>query len=75
MTASTAKKSTQLIKPGELDRVPPGYWAAIANGKVIAWTDNLRDLLSIMEEKGYKRDEYAVIKVPPDELLVAPIIA
>lgn len=75
MPASTTKESIQLIKPGELDKVPPGYWAAVVNGKVVSWADNLRDLLSIMEEKGYKKNEYAVIKVPPDELLVASIIA
>lgn len=61
----------KLIKPGELDRVPPGYWAAIVNGRVVAWAESLQKLLSIMESRRYKRNEYAVIKVPPDELLVA----
>ncbi len=71
MSASTSGRSVKLVKPGELDRVPPGYWAAIVDGRVIAWADSLQKLLSIMESKGYKRNEYAVIKVPPDELLVA----
>ncbi len=71
MSTSTTSKSVKLVKPGELDRVPPGYWAAIIDGKVVAWADDLQKLLSIMEDKGYKRSEYAVIKVPPDELLVA----
>jgi len=73
LPVSTAKKrrSMQLVKPGELDKVPPGYWAAVVNGKVVVWADNLWDLLSIMEKRGYKRNEYAVIKVPPDELLIA----
>ncbi len=65
------KRSVQLVEPGELDRVPPGCWAAVVNGKVVAWAESLRDLLSIMERRGYRRGEYAVIKVPPDELLVA----
>ncbi len=71
MPASTSGRSVKLVKPGELDRVPPGYWAAIVDGKVIAWAASLNKLLTIMENKGYKRNEYAVIKVPPDELLVA----
>ena len=71
MSASTSSKSVKLVEPGELDRVPPGYWAAIIDGKVVAWADSLQKLLSIMESRGYKRNEYAVIKVPPDELLVA----
>ena len=68
---STSGRSVKLVKPGELDRIPPGYWAAIVDGKVVAWAASLQKLLSVMENKGYKRDEYAVIKVPPDELLVA----
>ncbi|MCE4614042.1 MAG: DUF5678 domain-containing protein [Desulfurococcales archaeon] len=61
----------KLVKPGELDQVPPGYWAAIIDGGVVAWAESLQRLLSVMESKGYKRSEYAVVKVPPDELLVA----
>ncbi|MEB3779065.1 MAG: DUF5678 domain-containing protein [Desulfurococcales archaeon] len=72
MPASTSR-SVKLVKPGELDQIPPGCWAAIIDGKVIAWADSLQKLLSIMENKGYKRNEYAVIKVPPDELLVAKV--
>ncbi len=71
MPASTSGRSVELVKPGELDRVPPGYWAAIVDGRVVAWADSLQKLISVMENKGYKRSEYAVIKVPPDELLVA----
>ncbi len=71
MPVSIVRRSIQLVEPGELDKVPPGHWAAVVNGKVVAWADSLDDLLSIMEKKGYKRNEYAVIKVPPDELLVA----
>ena len=71
MPASTSGRSVKLVKPGELDRIPPGYWAAIVDGKVVAWAASLQKLLSMMESKGYKRGEYAVIKVPPDELLVA----
>ncbi len=73
MPTSTTSRSVKLVKPGELDRVPPGYWAAIIDGKVVAWADSLQKLLSIMESRGYKRSEYAVIKVPPDELLVAKV--
>jgi len=69
--SASKKERVELIKPGELDRVPSGCWAAVVNGKVVAWADSLRDLLSLMEKKGYKRNEYAVIKVPPDELLIA----
>jgi len=68
---SASASGIKLIKPGELDRVPPGYWAAIVDGKVVAWAKSLQELLRIMESKGYKRSEYAVVKVPPDELLVA----
>ena len=71
MPASTSGKSMRLVKPGELDRVPPGYWAAIVDGRVVAWAGSLHKLLSVMENKGYKRNEYAVIKVPPDEPPVA----
>ena len=73
--SASKKERVELIKLGELDKVPSGYWAAVVYGKVVAWADDLRDLISIMEKKGYKRNEYAVIKVPPDELLIAYSIA
>jgi len=60
----------ELVKPGELDRVPPGKWAAIKDGKVVAWANSLEELRRVMEKKGYKRDEYYVIKVPSHNLLV-----
>jgi len=69
-TQATKEKTEQTIEPGELDKVPPGYWAAIANGRVIAWAKTLKELREIMERKGYKRDEYGVIKVPSHDLLV-----
>ncbi len=64
-------KVVELVKPGELDRVPPGKWAAIKDGKVVAWAESLEKLRRIMEKKGYKREEYYVIKVPSHNLLVA----
>lgn len=70
MTASTLGKAVQSIKPGELDKVPPGYWAAIVDGRVIAWARTLKELREIMARKGYKKDEYGVIKVPAHDLLV-----
>jgi len=65
------KRALQPIKPGELDRVPPGYWAAIVEGRVVAWASTLKELREIMTRMGYKRDEYGVIKVPSHDLLVA----
>ncbi len=59
-----------LVKPGELDKVPPSKWAAIKNGKVLEWADSLEKLRRIMKRKGYKRTEYYVIKVPGHNLLV-----
>ena len=64
------KKAVQPIKPGELDKVPPGYWAAIADGRVIAWAKTPKELREIMTQKGFKRDKYGVIKVPSHDLLV-----
>ncbi len=64
------KRAFQPIKPGELDRVPPGYWAAIVDGRVVAWASTLAELREIMTRMGYKRDEYGVIKVPSHDLLV-----
>ncbi|MHC1628009.1 MAG: DUF5678 domain-containing protein [Candidatus Nezhaarchaeales archaeon] len=58
------------LKPGELNKVPPGYWAAIIDGRVIAWARTLKELREIMVHKGYKKDEYGVIKVPSHDLLV-----
>ncbi len=63
-------RAIELVRPGELDKVPPGKWAAIKDGKVIAWANTLKELRKIMEEKGYSRDEYYVIKVPSHDLLV-----
>ena len=63
-------KVVELVKPGELDRVPPGKWAAIKDGKVVTWANSLEELRRVMEKKGYKRDEYYVIKVPSHNLLV-----
>jgi len=70
LTTSTLKKAVQPIKPGELDKVPPGYWAAIVDGRVVAWARTLKELREIMTRKGYKKDEYGVIKVPCHDLLV-----
>ncbi len=70
MSASTIKKAVEPIKPGELDKVPPGYWAAIVDGHVVSWARTLKELREIMSQKGYKRDEYGVIKVPSHDILV-----
>jgi len=64
------KKAVQPIRPGELDKVPPGYWAAIVDGRVVAWARTLKELREIMAQKGFKKDEYGVIKVPSHDLLV-----
>ena len=69
MTA-TLKKAVQPIKPGELDKVPPGYWAAVVDGCVVAWARTLKELCEIMARKGFKRNEYGVIKVPSHDLVV-----
>ena len=55
LTTSTLKKAVQPIKPGELDTVPPGYWAAIIDGRVAAWARTLKELREIMTRKGYKK--------------------
>lgn len=68
--SASLKRATQPIKPGELDKVPPGYWAAVVDGGVIAWARTLRELRGVMAEKGFKREEYGVIKVPSHDLLV-----
>jgi len=65
-----SKKAVQPIRPGELDKVPPGYWAAIMDGCVVAWARTLKELREIMAQKGFRRDEYGVIKVPSQDLLV-----
>ncbi len=41
----------ELIKPGELDKVPPSKWVAIVDGRVVAWADTLKELHKIMEEE------------------------
>ena len=64
------KKAVQPIKPGELDKVPPGYWAAIVDGRAVAWAKTLEELREIMAQRGFKRSEYGVIKVPSHDLLV-----
>lgn len=58
------------IRKGELDKVPPGYWAAVVDGRVVAYAKTLRELVKIMEEKGYRKGSYGVIKVPKHDLLV-----
>ncbi len=70
LATSALKRALQLAKPSELDRVLPGCWAAIVNGHVIAWARTLEELRGIMTRKGYKKDEYGVIKVPRHDLLV-----
>ena len=70
MATTGLKRALQPIKPGELDRVPPGYWAAIVEGRVVAWASTLKELREIMTRMGYKKDEYGVIKVPSHDLLV-----
>ncbi len=63
-------RAIELVKPGELDKVPPGKWAAIKDGKVIAWADTLKELIETMEKMGYNRRDYAVIKVPSHDIFV-----
>ncbi|MEB3806173.1 MAG: DUF5678 domain-containing protein [Desulfurococcales archaeon] len=70
MATTDLKKALQPIKPGELDKVPPGYWAAIVDGRVIAWASTLKELREIMARMGYRKDEYGVVKVPSHDLLV-----
>ncbi|MCE4600212.1 MAG: DUF5678 domain-containing protein [Desulfurococcales archaeon] len=70
MATTGLKKALQPIKPGELDKVPPGYWAAIVDGRVVAWASTLKELREIMARMGYKREEYGVVKVPSHDLLV-----
>ena len=65
-----SKRALQPIRPGELDKVPPGYWAAIVDGRVVAWAKTLKELRGVMARKGFKRDEYGVIKVPSHDMLV-----
>ena len=60
----------ELVEPGELDKVPPGKWVAVKDGKVVAWANTLKELRERMEEKGYNREEYYVIKVPSHDFLV-----
>jgi hypothetical protein len=64
------KRALQPIKPGELDKAPPGYWAAIVDGRVVAWASTLKELREIMAQMGYKKYEYGVVKVPSHDLLV-----
>ncbi|BAN89681.1 DUF5678 domain-containing protein [Aeropyrum camini] len=68
--SAALKRAVQPIRPGELDKVQPGYWAAIVDGRVVAWARSLKELREIMAQKGFKRDEYGVIKVPSHDLLV-----
>ena len=63
-------KATELVKPGELNKVPPGKWAAVKDGIVIAWADTLEKLRKTMKKRKYKRDEYYVVKVPSSDLMV-----
>jgi len=70
LTTATLKRALQPVRPGELDKVPLGYWAAIVDGRVVAWARTLEELREIMARKGYKKDEYGVIKVPSHDLLV-----
>jgi len=63
-------KPIEVIKKGELDKVPEGHWAAIVDGRVIAYARTLEELERIMGEKGYERGSYGIIKVPSHDLLV-----
>ncbi|MCS7365467.1 MAG: DUF5678 domain-containing protein [archaeon GB-1867-035] len=63
-------KVVELIRPGELDKVPRGKWAAVRDGVVVAWADTLEKLRKVMKEKGFRRDEYYVIKVPRHDLMI-----
>ena len=63
-------KSIGVIKKGELDRVPEGYWAAIVDGRVVAYARSLEELEKIMRKRGYEKGSYGVIKVPSHNLLV-----
>jgi hypothetical protein len=50
------RRAAQPIRPGELDKVPPGYWAAIVDGRVVAWARTLKELREVMARKGFKRE-------------------
>ena len=68
------KKVMEPIKSGELDKVPLGYWAAVVDGRVVGWARTLSELRIIMTKKGYKKNEYGIIKVPSHDLLVVKIL-
>lgn len=70
MTGSVSRQAIQPIRPGELDKVPPGYWAAVVDGYVVAWARTLRELREIMAQKGFRKNEYGVIKVPSHDMLI-----
>lgn len=63
-------KVIEVVRPGELDKVPPGYWAAVVDGKVVDWAPTLDELVKRMDAKGYGRDQYSVLKVPSHDLLI-----
>ena len=71
MTKKTTTK-TRLIKPildGELDKVPPGHWAAIIEGKVVAHAPTLEELEETMTQRGYSNEDHGVVKLSSTELL------
>ena len=44
-------RTIELVRPGELDKVPPGYWAAIIDGRVVAWAKSLAELREVMRKR------------------------
>ena len=52
MSRSAQSKDYRACKAWQLDRVPPGKWAVIKDGKVIAWANSLEELRKVMEKKG-----------------------
>ena len=63
-------KAIELVRAGELDKVPPGYWTAIVDGRVVAWAKSLAELREVMRKRGYGREDYVIFKVPRHDLLV-----
>lgn len=60
----------EVIKRGELEMVPQGYWVAVVDSKVVAYARILEELERMMKEKGYEKGSYGIMKVPSHDLLV-----
>ncbi len=70
MATTALKRALQPVKTDKLDRVPPGYWAAIVDGCIVVWVLTLKRATQDNGTKRLQERQVWIIKFSSHDLLV-----